>query len=170
MTVEKARDEETFKEFHEVQLETARRQGFVPPKLSTLQAERKAFGNDAAIYTARTPEGEAVAYGLVLRAGREGDYYEAASTPLNRKLPGADAVIWRALQDLKEDSYERFNLWGIAPEGEPHHRYAGVTTFKKGFGGEIIQYVPAHDLVISGWKYAANWVVETARRKRRHLE
>ena len=44
LTVEKARDEETFKEFHEVQLETARRQGFVPPKLSTLQAERKALG------------------------------------------------------------------------------------------------------------------------------
>lgn len=165
-----SRDEEAFREFHQVQLETAKRQGFVPPKLETLLAEREAFNKDATIYTARTAEGEAVAYGLILRAGQEGDYYEAASTPLNRKLPGADAVIWQALQDLKAEKFTRFNLWGIAPEGEPHHRYAGVTTFKKGFGGEVVQFVPAHDLVISPTKYAANWVVETARRKRRHLE
>lgn len=170
LTVEQGRDEAMFREFHAVQRETARRQGFVPPKLATLLAEREGFGPNATIYRARNAEGEAVAYGLILRAGQEGDYYEAASTPLNRKLPGADAVIWQALQDLEKDGFQRFNLWGIAPEGEPHHRYAGVTTFKKGFGGEVVQYVPAHDLVIAPTRYAANWAIETVRRKRRHLE
>ena len=105
----------------------------------------------------------------MIRDGREGDYYEAASTELNRKLPGAYAIIWQAMRDLKADGYERFNLWGIAPAGEPHHRYAGVTTFKTGFGGSVVEYVPAHDMVISKAKYLKNWLVETARRKRRHL-
>lgn len=110
-----------------------------------------------------------IAYGLILRAGEEGDYYEAASTPLNHKLPGADAVLWQAIQDLKEAGYKRFNLWGIAPPGQKNHRYSGVTTFKTGFGGEVVEFVPAHDLVLEPARYLKDWVVETARRARRHL-
>lgn len=197
ITVEKSQSKEIFREFHRVQVATAKRQGFVPPDLNTLMAKREAFGDKICIYVARTtkkdaetmnksgqaedgapknkggePEdnsGEPVAYGLVIHSGREGDYYEAASTPLNRKLPGAYALLWRAMRDLKAEGCERFNLWGIAPKGQPGHRYAGVTTFKTGFGGEIVEYAPAHDLVISHVGYLKDLVVEKARKKRRHL-
>ena len=161
--------EKIFKEFHQVQLETARRQNFVPPNLDTLMAEREAFKDNAVIYVAETAKGEKIAYGLIIKDGEEGDYYEAASTPLNRKLPGAYALLWQAMLDLKKAGYKRFNLWGIAPAGQPNHRYAGVTTFKTGFGGEIVEYVPAHDLVISRAGYLKDLIVETARKKRRHL-
>ncbi len=161
--------EEIFKEFHKVQTETAKRQNFVPPNLKTLLAEREAFKDDATIYVAKTAEGESIAYGLIIKGGKEADYYEAASTPLNRKLPGAYALLWQAMKDLKGQGYERFNLWGIAPAGQPNHRYAGVTTFKTGFGGEIIEYVPAHDLVISKICYLKDLIIETTRKKRRHL-
>ena len=159
--------EEIFKEFHKVQAETAKRQGFIPPDFKTLLAERKAL--DSEIYIAETAEGEKIAYGLIVKDGREGDYYEAASTLLNRKMPGAHALLWQVIKDLKKAGYERFNLWGIAPAGQPNHRYAGVTTFKTGFGGEIVEYVPAHDMIISRVGYLKDLVVETARKKRRHL-
>lgn len=168
ITVSKSSDETIFKEFHAVQVETARRQNFVPPSLKTLLAEREAFGDKITIYKAIS-EGKPVAYGLIIKNGKEADYYEAASTELNRKLPGAYALLWQAMKDLKAEGYERFNLWGIAPAGQPHHRYAGVTTFKTGFGGEVIEFVPAHDLVISKIKYLKNLTVETLRKKRRHL-
>ena len=186
--------EEIFREFHAVQLATAKRQRFVPPSLEVLMAEREAFRDQIWIYVARTgdketsrdksnkrarsetPEGkgkttngEPIAYGLVIHDGREGDYYEAASTDLNRKMPGAYALLWRAMRDLKKEGCERFNLWGIAPKGQPGHRYAGVTTFKTGFGGEVVEYVPAHDLVISRVRYLKNWLVEAFRKKWRHL-
>lgn len=161
--------EELFKEFHAVQVETAKRQNFVPPNQNILMAEREAFGEYAKIYVAETNDGEKIAYGLIIGDGKEGDYYEAASTLLNRKLPGAYALLWRAMKDLKKEGYERFNLWGIAPADQPNHRYAGVTTFKTGFGGEIIEFVPAHDLVISKIGYMKDLIVETARKKRRHL-
>ena len=161
--------EEIFKEFHKVQTETAKRQNFVPPNLKTLLAEREAFKDDATIYVAKTAEGESIAYGLIIKGGKEADYYEAASTPLNRKLPGAYALLWQAMKDLKGQGYERFNLWGIAPAGQPNHRYAGVTTFKTGFGGKTVEYVPAHDLVISKIGYLKDLIIETTRKKRRHL-
>ncbi len=169
ITVEKSRSEEVFKEFHQVQAETAKRQNFVPPDLKTLLAEREAFGNSANIYVAKTTDGEKIAYGLIIKEGLEGDYYEAASTLLNRKLPGAYALLWQVIHDLKDEGYQRFNLWGIAPQGQPNHRYAGVTTFKTGFGGEVVEYVPAHDMVISQIGYLKDLIVEKARKKRRHL-
>ena len=168
ITVEKSNSKAIFDEFHQVQLETARRQNFIPPDLTTLLAEREAFGENATIYKA-TENGNPIAYGLILLDGDEAAYYEAASTDLNRKLPGAYALIWDAIKTLKKQGVKRFNLWGIAPAGQPHHRYAGVTTFKTGFGGEIVEYIPAHDLIIDPFRYLINLVVETARKKRRHL-
>ena len=161
--------EEIFKEFHKVQEETAKRQGFVPPNFKTLMAEREAFGDKITIYRADTTDGEPIAYGMIISDGLEGDYYEAASTELNRKLPGAYALLWQAMKDLKAAGYDRFNLWGIAPAGQPNHRYAGVTTFKTGFGGEVLEFVPAHDLVLSKIGYLKDYVIESARKKRRHL-
>ncbi len=167
--VEKTNEEKIFKKFHKEQALTAKRQNFIPPDEKTLMAEREAFKDNITIYTAKTADDKDIAYGLIIKDGSEGDYYEAASTELNHKLPGAYALLWQAMRDLKAEGFQRFNLWGIAPAGQPNHRYAGVTTFKTGFGGEIVEYVPAHDLIISKPKYLKNLIVETARKKRRHL-
>ncbi len=169
IVVEKDNSEEIFKEFHAVQAETAKRKGFIPPKLENLLAEREAFGDDAEIYIAYTPEHEPIAYGLILKDQNEAEYYEAASTDLNRRLPGAYALLWQVIKDLKKTNIRYFNLYGIAPQGQPHHRYAGVTTFKTGFTDTRTEYVPAHDLVISKIKYLKNLIVEKARHKKRHL-
>ncbi len=161
--------EAMFKEFHQVQLETAKRQNFIPPSLSVLLAEQKAFNDSVNIYVAQTKDNKKIAYGLIIKNGYEGDYYEAASTPLNREFPGAYALLWQAMRDLKKEGYQRFNLWGIAPAGQQNHRYAGVTTFKTGFGGEVVEFIPAHDLVISRIGYFKNLIVEKARKRKRHL-
>lgn len=168
ITVETSTSETSFREFHQVQLSTAKRQNFIPPNLKTLLAEHTAFKKNAIIYIAKQ-NNQPLAYGLILISGNEADYYEAASTPLNRKLPGAYALLWQAIKDLKQQGIKRFNLWGIAPPNQPHHRYAGVTIFKTGFGGKIIEYVPAHDIILKPSRYLANFVVETIRKKRRHL-
>ena len=104
LEIEVCRDnsEQIFKEFHAIQVETAKRQNFVPPDQKTLMAEKEAFGENIDIYVATTKDGERIAYGLVIKNGLEGDYYEAASTPLKRKLPGAYALLWQAMKDLKQ--------------------------------------------------------------------
>lgn len=167
--VESGNSEELFDEFHRAQVITAERQHFVPPDKKTLLAEKEAFGDNARIYVAKTEDGQPIAYGLILVSGAEGEYYEAASTELNHKLPGAYAIQWQVMKDLKEKGIKRYNLWGIAPPNQPHHRYAGVTTFKTGFGGEIVTYVPAHDIILSKLRYAPDFVIESLRKKRRHL-
>ena len=161
---------ENFQDFHKVQVETAKRQNFVPPDEKTLLSEREAFSpNNLKLYVVKTEDEKPVAYGLILIYDEEADYFEAASTDLNRKLPGAYALLWTAIKDLKKQGIKRFNLWGIAPPNQPNHRYAGVTTFKTGFGGKVIEYIPAKDIILNPLKYKLNVLVETARKKKRNL-
>lgn len=173
LRVEWGTSEELFREFHQVQLATAARQHFVPPDDKMLLAERTGFlGEDnpgIRIYTVKTPDDRPVCYGLIIIDGAEAEYFEAASTELGREFPGAYALLWRVMRDLKQLGIQRFNLWGIAPEGQPNHRYAGVTTFKKGFGGEVVEFVPAQDIVVKRLRYLLNLAVETLRKKKRHL-
>lgn len=170
LKIEEDHSEAAFKSFHKIQVETAKRQNFVPPDEKTLLAERTAFSpENLKLYVVKTEDEKPVAYGLILFYGNEAAYFEAASTDLNRKLPGAYLLLWTAIKDLKQQEIKRFNLWGIAPPNQPNHRYAGVTTFKTGFGGKIVEYIPAKDLVINPIKYKLNVLVETARKKKRNL-
>ncbi len=162
-------EESSYREFHQVQAETAQRQHFVPPNLKMLLAEREAFGENARLYIAKTAANEPIAYGLILMTGNEAEYFEAASTELNYKLPGAYALQWQVIKDLQELGIKRYNLWGIAPPDQPDHRYAKVTTFKRGFGGEMVEFVAAQDMVIKPAHYKLDLLVETVRRKRRKL-
>ena len=157
------------KKFHETQLQTAKRQHFIPPTLRELEALKQSFGSDFKIYTAYDVENNAIAYGLILIDGEEADYYEAASTPLNRKLPGAYALQWQVMRDLKKLGLKRYNLWGIAPEGQTNHRYSGVTTFKTGFTSNRFTYVSAQDISVRKFRYKINRLIENLRKKHRHL-
>ncbi len=160
-------DEAAVEEFFALQADTARRQGFIPPSHEFLAAQVAAFGDCARIYRAEK-DGVLLNLALVLFSGREADYFEAASTPDSRNYPGAYAVQWQAIRDARAMGKTRYNFWGIAYSGDPRHRYAGVTTFKRGFGGEDTTYVPAHDLVLRP-TYLKTWLIETLRKKRRKL-
>lgn len=159
---------ETVDAFHSIQADTARRQGFVPPSEKYLQACLAAMGSHARIYRA-DKNGQLLNLVLVIFYGQEAVYFEAASTPEARNEPGAYAIIWQIIRDAKADGMTRLNLWGTAPADQPNHRFAGVTTFKRGFGGRDITFIPAHDIIVAPLRYRIIWLVETLRRKWRHV-
>lgn len=166
--VEYLTSKKAFNDFYDLQLETAKRQGFIPSERKLILAQHDIFGDKARIYTASL-DGKKLAQGLILMQKPEAIYHEAASTLDGRKYPGAYALQWQVMKDAKAMGIDRYNLFGIAPPNSPHHRYAGVTTFKTGFGGEQVAYLPAHDLVIKPLHYKLVHILEEARKKRRHL-
>ena len=155
-------------EFITMQNETAKRQGFVTSSSKFLKTLVLSFAKNAKIYVSEK-DGRVLNMGLVLSFGREVDYFEASSSDGASKFPGAYGLLWRIIKDAKNDGYKRLNFWGIAYSKDPKNRYAGVTTFKRGFGGDDVIYLPAQDLIISRPKYAFSWIVETVRRKMRRL-
>lgn len=168
VTVSVDNSEEMIEQFHQLQVETAKRQGFFPPHPKHLAASVHQLGDNARVYRADKDD-TLLNFALVIDYGTESAYFEAASTPESRREPGAYALIWQAMCDARERGMKTFNLWGTAPPDQPEHRFAGVTTFKRGFGGDDVAFVPAYDIVTNPLLYRLNHALETVRKKRRKL-
>lgn len=167
IVVEVLSGRQAIQQFHQTQQDTAKRQGFIPSSLEFLEALADKFGDDLRIYQSKVDD-KLLNQALVIWSGEEADYYEASSTIDARSYAGAYGLVWRSIRDAKQAGKSRYNFWGIAYNNDPKHRYAGVTTFKRGFGGQDAIYLPAHDLVLSG-RYLLNWLVEMVRKKMRRL-
>lgn len=82
-------------------------------------------------------EGRRVAGALLFDYAQTRYYAFAASDTERRSVMPAPPLVWRAILDGRERGMRWFDFWGVAPPGEPDHKWAGITEFKRGFGGEL---------------------------------
>lgn len=157
-------------EFYTLQLETAKRQGFVPFSKRFLSEQFKVFADTGNVLLYRaTHEDQLLAMAFIIFYGTEAAYHYGASTDLARKLPGAYAIQRAAIAEARRRGCTRYNFWGVTGHGQTKHRFYGVSVFKRGFGGEDVAYLPAQDLIIDPIRYPVTYLFETARRKLRKL-
>ncbi|MBP9827096.1 peptidoglycan bridge formation glycyltransferase FemA/FemB family protein [Candidatus Saccharibacteria bacterium] len=74
---------------------------------------------------------------------------------LNREHKVAVSAVWQMIVDAKQKGLTKFDLWGAAPDESPDHKWAGITAFKKGFGGERVATIGTWDIPIKHTKYRA---------------
>lgn len=163
-------DPQSIDEFYAIELDTAKRHGFVPFSKDFLKLQFASFAstNNALLYSAKY-QGELLAQNFMIFYGNEASYHYGVSTELGTKLSGAPILHMEAMREARRRGCKRYNFWGIVGEEETGHRFYGVSTFKRGFGVDELLYVPAHDLVISPLRYKATKIVEMMRRKRRSV-
>lgn len=168
--IETNKDEKAIKAFYDLQIETARRQKFVPFSYRFFQEQFKVFFEEdrALLYTASL-NGKVLAQAFIIFYGKEADYHYGAGTDEGRKYPGAYLLQWEAIKEAKRRGMGRYNFWGVAPQANKDHRFYGVSVFKRGFGGKDVSYLHARDLVIDNFRYMINYVIETLRKKIRKV-
>lgn len=72
--------------------------------------------------------------------------------------------VWDLLQHAKQRGMKSFNLFGISKKDNDFaDPWAGLTEFKKGFGGTAVSYVGAYDYPLSLW-YWFIWILERTRK------
>ncbi len=168
-TIEKSTDPEDIHTFYEIQSQTAKRQSFVEFSEDFLKKQFAAFAKngEAVLYTAKYND-EVLAQNFMIFYGNEASYHYAASTALGTKMSGSPILHIEAMKDARKRGIKRYNLWGIVGEDEKSHRFYGVSFFKRGFGGDELKYLPAHDLVLKPLKYQKTKLIEEVRKKIRH--
>ncbi|MBD3279657.1 MAG: peptidoglycan bridge formation glycyltransferase FemA/FemB family protein [Candidatus Pacebacteria bacterium] len=167
--VRQSQDPTEIKEFYEHQLKLAAKHNFVPFSYDFLHEQFKVFAADNQATLFHSYQGEQLlASAFIIFYNGEAVYHYGISTPANQKLPGSYACQWAVIQAAQQRGCHHYNLWGIAPKDDQEHRFAGVSLFKRGFGGQEVHYLPAHDLAVSGL-YQATKVFELVRSKLRHL-
>ena len=120
------------------------------------------------IYTARY-EKEILAMNFMVFYGPEASYHYGVSSELGTKYSAAPLLHLSAMEEARKRGCIRYNLWGIVGLEEKTHRFYGVSEFKRSFGCEELKYTPAHDLVLKPFLYKKTKLVETARKKIRHV-
>lgn len=170
ITVETSTDPAIVKTFYNLEVEHAKRQGFVAFSEDFLTKQFAAFAknNEVIMYTAKK-DGEILAENFMIFYGNEASYHYGVSSPLGTKYSAAPLLHMEAMREARKRGIKRYNLWGIVGLDETKHRFYGVSEFKRSFGCEEFKYTPAHDLILNKFKYLLNKTVETIRKKVRHV-
>lgn len=170
ITIETSSDPEIVKTFYELEVKHAARQGFVAFSEDFLKKQFTAFAkhDEVLMYTAKK-DGEILAQNFMIFYGPEASYHYGVSSELGTKYSAAPLLHMAAMAEARKRNCIRYNLWGIVGKEETSHRFYGVSEFKRSFGCEELKYTPAHDLILNPLAYQKTKLVETIRKKVRHV-
>ncbi|OGM20888.1 hypothetical protein A2714_00510 [Candidatus Woesebacteria bacterium RIFCSPHIGHO2_01_FULL_38_9] len=148
---------------------TVKRHHFVGFTKKLFEAQIETFGKDgqAELFICEK-KGNQIVAAIIIYYGEKAFYHHSGSSEESRNTNASYFTQWQIIKRAKKLGKKYYDFWGIAPTDDPKHRFAGVTTFKKGFGGERIDWVHAHDMPISSL-YWTTYLFETGRRLIRRL-
>ena len=110
----------------------------------------------ASFYVSTVEDGKPASISLVYDWGGTRTYAHTGNDQqLNRQYHVAVSAVWRMICDAKDQGLMRFDFWGAAPDDSADHAWAGITAFKKGFGGARVRTIGTWDIPMKPGKYAA---------------
>ncbi|MFD8363455.1 lipid II:glycine glycyltransferase FemX [Streptomyces hygroscopicus] len=144
--------------FHEIYVETAERDRFIPRPLAYFQrmwtALRAEDDDRMRLYLAHH-EGEVLAAATMLTVGNHVWYSYGASTSRKREVQPNNAIQWRMMSDAVELGAGLYDFRGITDTLEEGNHLLGLLRFKVGTGGEAVEY-------LGEWDYPLNKVLHKA--------
>jgi len=146
--------------------ETVKRQHFTPFSKRYLEKEFDAFSENDRILLGFAEWQEKIVSGAFIVFSKDGAYYHHGASLHTGNTPTSQLLQWNLILNAKKRGCKYYNFWGIAPENKDKHPWAGISVFKKGFGGFAEAYVPAQDYIITK-KYWLNYIVEKIRKWKR---
>jgi peptidoglycan pentaglycine glycine transferase (the first glycine) len=105
-------------------------------------------------------QGADVAGAIFITHDKTCTYLHGGSNHLHREAMAPYLLHWQTMQWAKATGYEVYDFWGTNAvqnndrwEARTNHASTGTTRFKLGFGGQVIQYPGAFDLVLKPIPY-----------------
>lgn len=90
-------------------------------------------------------QGILLASNLVVYSHGVATYLHGASSSKYRELMPTYFLHWQSVQQAKAEGLTWYDFWGIATEHNAKSAWAGVTRFKLGFGGKVIDWAGTYD-------------------------
>lgn len=94
--------------------------------------------------------------------GNKAIYYYGASANENRELMAPYLMQWEAIKLAKERGLRYYDFLGVSSKYDRFHSWAGVTEFKRKFGGCQLSFVGTFELVYDTlWYHLMIWGKKT---------
>ena len=110
------------------------------------------LGDDTELIVAKYQD-RMIAGGIFVYLDGWAIYYYGAADYNYRNLMAPYAVQWEAIKTAKMKGCSHYDFLGIAPDDSVDHLWAGVTSFKKKFGGKMVEYAKAREIVLKPFWY-----------------
>jgi lipid II:glycine glycyltransferase (peptidoglycan interpeptide bridge formation enzyme) len=137
--------------------DTTEHGGFRAQRNDHYRTLMRVLGGDghAHLYVARFEE-RAVAASIVVDFAATRYYlHSAADQEVNRRIGAAVPLLWTMIIDAKQSGAHWFDFWGIAPNDDPRHPWAGISAFKRAFGGALVRREGTWDMPLHRLRYRA---------------
>src|SRR3989339_1042925 len=109
-------------------------------------------------------EQQPVAATIMLDFGETRTYLHGASSHEHRALMAPTLLHWELMKDAKTKGLKAYDWWGVSPLLEEQHPWAGISRFKRGFGGEEGVYPGTYDVVMKPLLYRVYQCLRQIRR------
>lgn len=119
---------------------------------------------EARLFVARY-HGKVRAANIIISYGDTVMYLHGASSDKDQEVMAPYLLHWQTMRWAKEQGFRWYDLWGIAPPGEQNHPLVGVSRFKEGFGGEVVEYPGTFEIPLRRFWY----LLIRLHRRLRHL-
>lgn len=159
--------QEGMSQYLEILQETIDRQGFYAHKPEYFQKMWDAFSDSGMIKIFNAVYQDKILVSWVMFLFNDVLYYPyGASRDLHREVMPSNLMMWEMVRFGKEQGCHTFDLWGsLGLDPDKDNPYHGFHRFKKGYGGEIMEFVGSYDLVMNQPLYKIFRVAEEARWK-----
>lgn len=107
-------------------------------------------------------EGTRLAAALVIRFGSRATYFYGGSLAERRHVMAPYLLHFEILCRARAAGIEWYDFWGVAPEGDAASAWAGLSAFKRRFGGREVRLVPTLDYVYDRDAYMRYTATEAA--------
>ncbi len=154
---------------------TGERDGF---RLHEEKHYQAIFNSSFSLQLTVVHEEKAVATAVFVGSGDTFTYLFGASDHEYRSLMAPYLLQWEGIKLGKKLGYIKYDFFGIAPRlvipnskleteeyvYDPKHQYAGVTRFKLGFGGSVVETPGTFDLILRPLQYRIYQLLRRLRR------
>src|SRR3989344_2676885 len=137
-----------FNNFYKLLEETAKRDNFkLHPKIYYENIFGTLDSNNAFLATAKY-NSKVLAINLVLLFGGTAHFLFGGSSDEYKNLMFSYSVQWEAIKEARRKGCKIYNFGAISSE-----KLKGISRFKKGFGGKLLEYSDSYDIVIKPFWY-----------------
>lgn len=155
---------EGMEQYLEILKETTTRQGFYAHTPDYFRTMWKTLGDSGMLRIFNAVYENTILVSWIVFVFNNVLYYPyGASRDVHRDVMASNLMMWEMIRFGKREGCQMFDMWGsLGPEPDPKDAWFGFHRFKKGYGGDLVEFVGTFDLVLNQplyqlFKVADDW-------------
>ncbi len=142
--------------FEQIHSDTARRQGMRGEESAMLKELAKILTTEnRGVLLFAMLDGEPIAAALLVFFANRATYLFGGSLDSQRRVMAPYLLHFEAMLEAQRRGHTCYDFYGTAPPDQPDHAWAGISAFKRKFGGEELAFVQPIDYVYDEAGYSA---------------